>query len=194
MERILTYVMSVKFEDEEISSMEQILEDFLKRNNITLKVPVDIFAIATQLGFDVRGAEFGNDLDGLLLVNENEQVIKPFSSNKIIAYNCTKPLEHKKFIVGHELSHYIEEKHKNPDKKIVCAARDHYSKDYSDNRDEQRKDYISAAMLMPQSIMKSKYQNIEPKNTDAFYQQVADEFKVSKVMAIRRIEELFSVE
>ena len=127
-------------------------------------------------------------------VNENEQVIKPFSSNKIIAYNCTKPLEHKKFIVGHELSHYIEEKHKNPDKKIVCAARDHYSKDYSNNRDEQRKDYISAAMLMPQSIMKSKYQNIEPKNTDAFYQQVADEFKVSKVMAIRRIEELFSVE
>lgn len=192
MERILAYAMSVEFDNEEISSMEQILEDFLKRNNITLKVPVDIFAIATQLGFDVRGAEFDNDLDGLLLVNENEQVIEPFSSNKIIAYNCTKPLEHKKFIVGHELSHYIEEKHKNPDKKIVCAARDHYSKSYSDDREEQRKDYISASILMPREVVRKKYQDVINKNTEDFYQKVAEDFKVSIVMVKRRIEEVFN--
>lgn len=193
MERIIAYAMSIKFNETEIKSMEQILKDFLEESGITLTVPVDIFAIATELGFDVRGAEFGGDLDGLLLVNENEKVIKPFSSNKIIAYNCTKPLEHKKFIVAHELAHYIEEKHKNPDKKIVCAARDH-TEPYSNNREEQRKDYISAAMLMPWDIVKDKYQNTEPKNTDTFYQQVADDFKVSKIMAIRRIEELFDVE
>ena len=194
MERILAYAMSVEFTKDEINQMENLLSDFLKAHNITLTVPVDVFALATELGFDVRGAEFKDNLDGLVLVDESIDKIEPFDSNKVIAYNCQKSINHKKFVVGHELAHYIEEKADNTGNNIVCAARDHSDVEpsYSNNREEQRKDYLSAALLMPREILVERYNKNQIENTNEFYKKIADEFKVSEVMAKRRIEEVFN--
>ena len=191
MERIALYIMGVKFTKNEMTEMENLLSDFLQKHDITLSVPVDIFALATELGFDVRGAEFKGDLEGLVLVNETVDKIELFNSNKIIAYNCQKSIEHKKFIVGHELAHYIEEKHKNPSKKIVYAARDH-SKQYSTDTAEQRKDYLSAAMLMPKDVLIKEYKKKNIKNTKEICHEIADIFNVSDEMAKRRIEEVIN--
>ena len=179
-ERIMAYAMSIKFTKEEMDNMESMLKLFLEKNNINLEPPVDIFKLATELGFDVRGAEFDDNLDGLLLVNETVDIIEPFTSNKIIAYNCQKTLEHKKFIVGHELAHYIDAKSQDPENKIVCAARDH-SEPYSDDRNEQMKDYISAAILMTRDYVINKYKNVADKTSQHFYNKVISDFNVTAI-------------
>ncbi len=190
MERFIGYIMSVKFTVQEMNEMEKILEDFLRQRNIELKVPVDIFNLAYNIGFDVRGTEFSKSLEGLILVNENVERINGFESNKVIAYNCQSKIFNKKFIVGHELAHYIEEKHKNPNSKIVVAARDHEG-GYSQDKEEQRKDYFAAALLMPREDMKKRYKEDEVSQTDEFYNKVAKDYNVVDEMAKRRVFEVF---
>ncbi len=191
MGRIDVYTMGIKFTKEEMDSMESMLNIFLENNGIKLNVPVDVFEISTKLGFDIRGAEFKNDIDGLILVNEKLDKIEPFSSNKVIAYDCKKNIYHKKFIVGHELAHYIEAKSEQPNQQVVYAARDH-SEPYSMDMDEQRKDYLSAALLMPRDILMKEYSKDDVKATNEFYEEVAKKFNVSLEMTKRRIEEVFN--
>ena len=91
------------------------------------------------------------------------------------------------------MAHYIEEKHNNQYEGIVFATRDHTgTEEYSQNREEQMKDYLSAAILMPWGIVKNKYEKAKNKKTEEFYNMVADDFKVSQEMATRRIGEVFN--
>lgn len=191
MERINYFNMSIKFTDTEITAMEDILSKFFELYNLKLEVPVDIFQLTDKLGFDVRGTEFSSQkLDGLLLVNENIENVENFNSNKIIAYNCKKNINEKKFIVAHELAHYIEEKVKNINKKIIVAARDRDLL-YPENKNEQMKDYLAAAILMPKEDMIEHYKNFDIKDTDEFISKVAEKYKVDFNMAKRRISEVF---
>ena len=184
MERIQVYLMALKFSKQEMQKMEDLIKNFIETMGIKIVVPVDIFKLATDLGFDVRGAEFEEQLDGILIVNEYVDKIEMFNKNKIIAYNCLKDIDAKKFIVAHELAHYICEKTNAHDKKIVTAARDH--KDgYSSNEQEQRMDYIAASLLIPKDDL------IEfIKNRDNVTAQVAKRYKVPQELAQRRIEEV----
>lgn len=190
MERMQVYVMSVRFEEAKMLEMEEKVKVFFEQNNIEVIIPVDVFAVASSLGFDVRGAEFKETLEGLLLVDEHIERIKGFNSNKIIAYNCQKNIYMKKFIVAHELSHYINEKSKNEDKKIVLAARDHED-EYSNNMVEQEMDYMAACILMPREDLLKNYdgKDIEREELIKF---IVSRYNVSPKMAERRIEEVLN--
>lgn len=192
MERLRFYIMSVNFTKEEMSEMEAILSSFLSANNISVNVPVDIFKLATDLGFDVRGTAFKKrDLEGLVLVNEYQEKIDGFDSNKVIAYNCFKDINCKKFIVAHELAHYIEEKHSDADNsQIVVAAREH-ELFYSENIDEQRKDYIAAALLIPREDLLKNFKKENSKNDEQFYIEIANHYKTDVELAKRRVQEVY---
>ncbi len=194
MERMQLYCMSVKFSKAEMQEMEKVVEDFFARNNVKTTVPVDVFEVASSLGFDIRGAEFNEPLEGLLLVNEEEDVIAGFNSNKIIAYNCTKNIYLKKFIVAHELAHYIYAKKDSQDKKIVLAARDHEKKYYSNDTNEQRMDYIAAAILIPQVDLTDWYdQRDVDVDADELAGLVALRYNVDSTLASRRVDEVLNV-
>lgn len=185
MERIQVYLMTIKFSKQDMQEMENKITAFIETAKIERIVPVDIFKFATDLGFDVRGAEFEEQLEGLLLVNEFLDEVDGFVSNKIIAYNCYKDIYTKKFIVAHELAHYIYEKTDACDKKIVLASRDH--KDgYSSDEKEQRMDYIAASLLVPKDDLIMYLSN----NKNATSLQVAERYKVPEKLAQRRIEEV----
>lgn len=188
---IKNYLMSVNFKKDEMDKMEDIIKKFLSSNDIKLSIPVDIFEIASKIGFDIRGSEFREHLEGLILVNENERVIKGFNSNKVIAYNCKMDIDSKKFIVAHELAHYIEEKIKNKNTKIVVAARDHV-KAYSNDIDEQRKDYIAAALLIPKDDFINRFSKNITKMDKAFFKEVSDTYNVDYDLAKRRVKEINS--
>ncbi len=185
MERIWVYLMAIQFSKEEMKRMEDLIGAFLKRMEIDYVVPVDIFKVATDLGFDVRGAEFEENLEGLIIVNEYIEKIEGFDSNKVIAYNCFKDINMKKFIVAHELAHYISEKANAYDKKIVIATRDHED-GYSEDREEQQMDYMAASLLIPKNDL---YQFLE-KNTGINVSEVAKRYKVTEEVAQRRIKEV----
>ena len=182
------YVMSAMFNKTEIDEMEDILSRFLKHYNIELIPPVDIFDVLYKIGFDVRGAKFDEALDGLILVNEEISIIKGFDSNKVIAYNCNKNIMEKKFIVAHELAHYIEEKVKNIDTRIVVAARDHEG-NYSSDKNEQRKDYIAAAILIPKDDLKKRFSKSHSEANVA--EKIAGFYNVELTLAKRRIAEVW---
>lgn len=188
MERIQVYLMSIKFQREQMLEMEQIIKDFLTRKGVKLSIPVDIFEVASFLGFDVRGTEFGESLEGILLVDENRERILDFDSNKIIAYNCRKDIQMKKFIVAHELAHYIDAKKDSYDRKIVMATRDH-EEGYSDNIEEQRMDYMAAALLIPKDDLLKQLENL---GEDEKVEKVVKRYNVSDEMAKRRIEEVLN--
>lgn len=190
---IKNYLMSVNFNKSEMNEMENIIKKFLLSNNIELSIPVDIFEIASNIGFDIRGSEFREHLEGLILVNENESTIAGFNSNKVIAYNCKMDIDSKKFIVAYELAHYIEEKTNNDNTKIVIAARDH-AKEYSYDVDEQRKDYIAAALLIPKDDFIHRFPKDSVNIDEAFFQKVSKIYNVNYDLAKRRVKEINSYE
>ena len=180
MERMQVYLMSLQFSKENMQAMEDLTQGFFKRMGIKLIPPVDIFEVATSLGFDVRGAEFEDQLDGLIVVNEFSEKIDGFNSNKVIAYNCFKDINTKKFIVAHELAHYICQKVNELDKRIVIAAREH-ADGYSDNEEEQKMDYIAASILVPKEDLLSFL------NDDTSSSKVAQRYNVPEELAARRM-------
>lgn len=190
MERIQVYIVSVKFDKIQMQDMEKILKEFYDENGIDVTVPVDVFEVANSLGFDVRGAEFKEPLEGLLLVDENVERIKGFHTNKVIAYNCQKNIYMKKFIVAHELAHYINAKSEKSDKKIVLAAREHEGQ-YSENVYEQKMDYMAASILMPREDLVKNFGN-KSKDRAELTKLVTSRYNVSPKMAERRIEEVFN--
>ncbi len=187
MERIRVYLMSIKFTDNEMLEMEEIISSFFENKDIKLTIPVDIFKVASDLGFDVRGTEFREPLEGILLVNEHVEEIAPFESNKVIAYNCQKDISSKKFIVAHELAHYIMAKNKSKDSKVVVAARDH-EQSYSEDVDEQRMDYIAASLLVPRDDLIDRFYN--NRQQEGLCEKVASIYNVADELAARRIEEI----
>ena len=189
MERFQVYLMACQFTENEITEMETLVENFLQETQIQQTIPIDIFEFATNLGFDVRGAEFGESLDGVILVDETLDKIEGFESNKIIAYNCFKDIFTKQFIVAHELAHYIKEKNNSKNTKIVVAARDH-SNDYSKNKEEQKMDYIAASLLVP----KNDLCQFLKKETDPTTSQLANRYNVPEELIERRIKEVCNYE
>ena len=186
----LCYIMGIKIELQERKKIEKALNDFLNAYKLKLLPPVDVFQFATQIGFDVRGTEFKDNLEGLILANENLDVIPGFDSNKVIAYNCKASIETKKFIVAHELAHYISAKHENVNEKIIVAARDH-SYGYSNDADEQCKDYMAAAILIPMEDFKNRYSKNDISQSQEFYNKVAEFYNVDVKLAERRTLEVF---
>ncbi len=184
--------MSTKFSQAKIDEMEEMIVSFLKKNQMTLSVPVDIFALATDLGFDVRAAALPKRIEGLILVDESIEKIEGFNSNKVIAYNILSNLDEKKFIVAHELAHYIEEKcnHSDESGKVVIAERED-GVGYSTDVDEQRKNYIAAALLVPREDLHSKCAQQAKVKDKNFYKEIADRYRVDDRLAKRRIEEIF---
>lgn len=192
MERMQVYFMSVQFDKSQMAEMENGIKEFFERNNVKITVPVDVFKVASSLGFDVRGTEFREPLEGLLLINEEIEKIPGFDSNKVIAYNCKKDINLKKFIVAHELAHYIHTKNASQDRKIVLAARDHED-EYSSNIDEQKMDYMAAAILMPEFDILENFPVVD-EDTDILnlIKNVVERYNVSDIMAERRIKEVLN--
>lgn len=195
MERLSVHIMSKPFTPEEIVEMEQVVSSFLEKNQITLTPPVDIFKLATSLGFDVRAATLPEAIEGLIIVDESSKKISKFRSSKVIGYNVKFDLIKNKFTIAHELAHYIDEKMSpnNQGAKIVIAAREPCGPDYSNNVDEQRKDYIAAALLIPKDdLLKTlKALTADANGTDEqVFQLLADHYRVDVRLARRRVEEV----
>ena len=82
---------------------------------------IDIFKLASLLGFDVRGAELDDNIYSLVIVNENWDRIPFFESNKVIAYNCKKDISIKRNSVAMHLKEYVARKFEQ--EKVVLAKR-----------------------------------------------------------------------
>lgn len=68
---------------------------------------VDVIDVAKRLGFVVGNAVLNEEDDGFIVVEEGKKEIMGIKTDKLIGVNSDRPLEWKRFIIAHELGHYI---------------------------------------------------------------------------------------
>ena len=188
--------------------LEKIVNDFVSKFKLDFKE--DVFKELNKIGFDVYRVKFKiSGLSGMIFVNETIDKIDQFNSNKVILYSHDQDLYNTKFVLLHELSHYIMEKNKSSDKNVLFAVRDRrrdYNK-YHHNINEQEMDYMAAALIIPKDEFLDKIVNYltehdkkfdestrdELKEDTYFVQMMQKEYKTSDELVTRRIDEMLEI-
>lgn len=190
------FIMSHRnFSQVELDEMERKVDAFFAENKIDRSIPFDMFVLAKQLGFLVLPRPFTDKTEGMIYVDESVDTIEQFDSNKIIVYNLAFPITHVRFILAHELAHYIHEKSENQLTHVVFATRENVHQE-SKPIEEQRMDYMAAAILMPKKELRKDLQSYMS-NTNDFVKDMSKitsdlcrKYNVGPMVAIRRIEEV----
>lgn len=195
-------LMAHKFEDDmthanftsdQLNDMESVIDNFFTKNKIQISLPIDSIALAKSMGFKVFSADLGGEADALIAVNEEIHAIEDVGSNKLIVYNRSiASEEHIRFVIAHELAHYITEKEKGNN--VVFAERVNVHGDKK-SFEEQKMDYLAASILVPKTLLQSLLDRLKYKDTDndikELYKRVLSNlFKVSPSLMTRRIEEI----
>lgn len=149
---------------------------------------IDVIEIAKQLGFEVGNAVLNDDIDGFILVEEGKSEILGIRTDKLIGVNSTRSLAWKRFIIAHEIAHYILQYSKQKNNGMF-AHRDHRK---GKNEKENEADFFAANLLMPREKFKKKFIEFKEKglSLDEIVVLLADKFAVTQLMAERRIGEL----
>ena len=180
--------------------LDELVSSFCSENKLDVKN--DVIGSLYKIGFKVYSARFKRELAGMILVDENVNKLEKFDSNKIILYNEKFNYYEVRFILLHELAHYISRKFVEKDAKLLFAVRDH-NEEYHEDVEEQEMDYMAASMLVPTSelqlkieeyVSKNDFSNVNIvstlQNDEYFIQMLQREYKVEKILARRRIGEV----
>ena len=170
----------------EKDDLEKRAADLLHNHDVDATDGFDIVVLAQKMGFVVGNAKLADDEDGLIAVDKSKDSLFNTSSNMVILVNRNRDYYFKRFIVAHELGHYMLE----GNGKQIYAHRKNKTGERSEN--EQEVDYFAANLLMPKDEFTSKYYEIVKSSTVIY--EIAD--KLSKVFQTpmesiyRRLEEL----
>jgi Predicted Zn peptidase len=171
-------------------NIEQKASELLSNHNINSSDGFDVVALAKDMGFYVGNATLDDNEDGFIAVDTRETSILNTGSNKVIGVNSTRDYYTKRFIIAHELGHFILRANEQGDKDIIYAHRESKSERRTD--EEQDVDYFAACLLMPKEAFSKKYEELTTKplsqeETVAALQRV---FSAPLKSVERRVEEL----
>jgi Zn-dependent peptidase ImmA (M78 family) len=143
------------------TKIEQQVDEILAQAGIS-EAPVNIQQVAKLKGVDVVSYEFGDEVSGVLVVEQHRGTI---------GYNVNHAPKRQRFTIAHELGHYVLHVNKNKaqemfvDKDFIVKWR--YEKVYTPTefKHEQEANAFAAAVLMPRSFLlyemsKSKYDDL----------------------------------
>jgi hypothetical protein len=150
-------------------------------------IPIDILEVVKKYKFTLVNALLDENDDGFIIVDNGKKNILGFETNKLIGVNSSKTLPWKRFIIAHELGHYILE-YKNSNK-LQFAHRDHRK---GKNERENDIDYFAASILMPKDKFIDMYNTFNKPiiNKNLLVNFLATQFQVTTKMVTRRIEEV----
>lgn len=164
--------------------------ELLREGGLKEDGPVDVVQLAKNLGFAVGNIQSENgedDLDGFLLINEDDNDIMGSKSNRVIGVNSNRDFDVKRFIVAHELGHY---KLGYVDQRIF-AMRDNK---HGRSDEENEADFFAACLLMPQEGFRLYYEKAKSEEPERLIKRLSQEFKVPEESVMRRLQELNLVE
>lgn len=141
---------------------------------------VDIVGIAKKLGFVVANAEVPDNLEGFIIIDRNHDKILGIETQMLIGVNSEYNLPEKRFIVAHEIGHYLLHYDQTRDTGLF-AHRDHKT---GKNDKENDVDYFAAVLLMPEGEFRKKYKE------DNRISVLSNYFNVPHASAERRVKEL----
>lgn len=114
-----------------------------------MDVPVRVDAVAHRLGVRVEFVPLGEEVSGLLII-ENDQ--------GTIGINETHPLVRQRFTLAHEIGHYVLHRGQSElfiDKNFTAVFRDSRSSS-GEHRAEIQANQFAAALLMPRSLLEAE--------------------------------------
>lgn len=185
--------MYIRPTDEEIEAWEKEVDDFKRENNLKFEENANITEICNSLNFRVLSLDLSDLADEI--VERVDGAILVEDGYKAIAVNDKVAPQDARFIIAHELSHYINEKGN-----VEFAFRDILRPGTAKPPLENKMDYMAAAILVPRQKFKQLLSlfNIKgiKKLEDAaqvdlsFIESCSKLFNVSKDVILRRIIEV----
>ena len=139
--------------------IEQKAYELLDKANLNCGEPVDVIRLAQNLGFAVGNIESKDDLDGFVVIDNNEDNLLGSESNKVIGVNADRDFYTKRFIIAHELGHF-QLQYKN---ESLFARRD---KRHGWNEKEDEIDFFAACLLMPANGFRKYYDKVKAEQPD----------------------------
>jgi len=118
----------------------------LRQSGITTP-PIPVEVVARRLGLQVSPASLGDDVSGVLVVQEGRGVI---------GYNSAHSPVRQRFSVAHEIGHYVLHRKASQlfiDKEYFAVFRDTHSST-GESRREREANAFAAALLMPTALLR----------------------------------------
>ena len=156
------------------------------RETETYKVPVPIEVVAQRLNLKTEAAALGDNVSGMLVVEDDRGAI---------GYNSSHARVRQRFTVAHEIAHFILHLKKNRRSQLfidpfVIFRRDDNSATGND-KEEVQANRFGAALLMPASLVRKeiKRHGLDLDDEDALV-FLAKRFRVSTVAMTYRLNAL----
>lgn len=129
---------------EKSEPLEKRLEAFYEKNNVRdISYNTDILSLCKNLGITTLSLPLEKQhLDGIILVDDE-------SDDKIIGFDRDLKLKQVRFVVAHELGHYITAVAEHKKGRLLVAKRDNILHGGDKSQEEQDMDYLAAAILVP---------------------------------------------
>lgn len=161
-----------------LSQIEKEALNLLRKSGIT-QPAVDVESIIKQSDIILKADDFGSDISGLLLFEDNKV---------IIGYNNTESEVRRRFTQAHELGHFILHSNKSElfvDKqKVLFRDGNSSSGDYKIEREANA---FAASLLMPKQFITAcihEYYNLPD---DIIIEKLAKKFNVSEIAMTFRL-------
>lgn len=180
-----------------IPEVEHLADSILIENNpAELVAPTPIVKIVSDFGFKAFKIEnLGEDVSGNIYIGGTTE--KVFHHDKVIVVQAKEELYHQRFIIAHELGHYLLDYIGNPTfedpKKLFSKT---YIKADHESSEEILADRFAAELLMPARLFLQKYLNImnySKQDIDYTITYLSTYFEVKKGSVKKRIREVIEV-
>lgn len=166
-----------------ISEMKNIAEKFLDSIKYDGKEPVPIVKIINNCEFKTIGGTMRDRrMSGFISVDK--KTVKKYGSDKIIGVNISDELGHQRFVIAHELAHYLFDYEPWMDKPYF----DTYIKNSHKPLKEQIANAFAANILMPAKHFALRFE--ENKSMDKNIRDWAYYFEVQEKAAAKRVLEV----
>ncbi|HEY0654038.1 MAG TPA: ImmA/IrrE family metallo-endopeptidase [Chryseosolibacter sp.] len=149
--------------------------------------PVSVERIAKSIGVDVIPYEMGNEISGILVLNEGKGTI---------GYNPSQSKTRQRFTISHELGHFVLHAHSQKelfvDKDFIVKFRSKKTYSRAEIIHESEANAFAAALLMPKEfIMKELYKKKNQDLTETeLIEELARAFDVSIPAMTYRLSDL----
>lgn len=163
----------------------------LKEQNISTDKGFDIVQLAQRLGFVVIDSDLSDNDDALILVTK-KPITAEDNTTKAICVNKNLDGYSKRFVIAHELGHYVLDD-KDTESNILIAARDRHMDGKERSAEEQEKDFFAACLLMPKESIEKEYQISKEKFNEsdvAILANLQEVFRTPIKSIIRRLNEV----
>ncbi len=164
-----------------IDEMGNISRKFLNQLSFNGKGPVPIVQIAKSMGFKIYQQPMETRLSGFIAVDEELKGL--FHNDKIISVNINDEIGHQRFVIAHELAHYLFDY--CPESKEYY---DTYVKDTHETDSEKIANRFAAELLMPKSSFIEQFRNC--KSSSNVIDELKKKFQVQDKAIIKRLREV----